>query len=86
MDELEEPRCSPLSRTVKCRDALLHIEIYPDGEGGWYLAVMNEQRVASHWTEPFKTERSALREALKTIREEGPEGFVMETPYKDVLQ
>ena len=86
MDELEEPRCSPLSRTVKCRDALLHIEIYEDGEGGWRLAVTNEQRVTSHWTEPFKTERSALREALRTIREEGPEGFVMETPYKDVLQ
>jgi hypothetical protein len=86
MDELEEPRCSPLIRAVKCRETLLHIEIYEDGEGGWFLAVMNEQRVTNHWTESFKTERSALREALKTIREEGPKGFVMETQYKDVLQ
>ena len=86
MDELEEPRRSPLSRTVKCRAALLHIEIYADGEDGWRLAVTNEQRVTSHWTESFKTEKSALREALKAIREEGPEGFAMETPYKDVLQ
>jgi hypothetical protein len=86
MDEIEEPRYSPLSRTVKCRDALLRIEIYEDGEGVWFLAVTNEQRVTNHWTESFKTERSALREALRTIREEGPEGFAVETPYKDVLQ
>jgi hypothetical protein len=86
MDELEEPGYSPLSRTVKCRNALLHIQIYEDGEGGWSLAVTNEQRVTSYWTESFKTEKAALREALRTIKEEGPEGFVMETPYKDVLQ
>ena len=76
---------SPLSRTVKCQGQLLHIDIYEDGEGGWRLAVTNEQRVTSHWMEPFETERAALKEALKTIREEGPEGFSMETPYLDVL-
>jgi hypothetical protein len=86
MDESEGPKISPLSRTVKSRGALLHIEIYEDGEGGWCLAVINEQRVISHWTESFKSERAALKEAMKAIKEEGPEGFSMEAPYKDVLQ
>jgi hypothetical protein len=85
MDNERESKRSPLSRTVKCQRQLLHIDICGDGEGGWRLAVTNEQRVTSHWTEPFKTERAALKEAMKTIKEEGPEGFTMETPYKDVL-
>jgi len=86
MDDAQDPKMSPLSRTVKCEGQLLHIDIYENGEGGWSLAVSNEQQVTSHWTEPFKTEWAALKAAMKTIKEEGAEGFSMETPYKDVLQ
>ena len=85
MDDVEDPGLSPLSRTVKCKGQLLHIDIFRDHEGGWLLTVTNEQRVTSHWTRSFKTDRAALREALKAIRDESPEGFSMETPYKDVL-
>ena len=85
MDEAEDPNMSPLSRAVKCQGRLLHIDIWKDTEGRWSLAVTNEQRVTSHWTKSFRTDRAALREALKTIKDEGPEGFSMETPYKDVL-
>lgn len=86
MDDEQLPKLSPLSRTVKSQDRLLHIEIYEDGEGGWNLAVTTEQRAACHWTDSFKTERAALRAALKAIREEDPKEFDMETPYKDTLQ
>ena len=86
MSDAQEPKVSSLSRTVKCQGQLLHVDIYEDGEGGWCLAVTNEQRVTSNWAESFKTERAALRAAMKTIKEEGPEGFGMEQPYKDALQ
>jgi len=85
MDNDQGPKLSPLSRTVKCGEQLLEIEIREDGEGGWGLSVTNLQRVTSQWTESFDTEQAALDEAMKTIEEEGPDGFSMETPYKDVL-
>jgi hypothetical protein len=81
-----EPRMSPLSRTVECQGQLLHIDIFEDGEGGWSLAISNEQQVATRWTESFPTEQAALDEAMKTIEEEGPEGFAMDTPYRDTIQ
>lgn len=86
MDDAEDQSMSPLSQTVNCKGQLLHIDIWKDDEGRWSLAVTNEQRVTSHWTKSFKTDQAALKEALKTIKAEGPEGFAMETPYKPVLQ
>ena len=77
-----EPRMSALSRTVRCQGQDLYIDIYEEEGGGWLLAVSNEQGVTSHWTEPFKSEREALKAALKAIKEEGLEGFHMEQPWK----
>jgi hypothetical protein len=86
MDEDREPGVSLLSRTVNHQGALLHIEIYEDGEGRWLLAVTNDDRVTNHWTESFATDREALEEAMKAIKEEGVDGFSMETMYKDLHQ
>jgi hypothetical protein len=85
MSDKQEPEMSPLSRTVHCGGQELYIDIYKDSEGKWALAVTNEQGVTSHWTKQFRSDRSALRAAMKTIREEGLEGFHMEQPYKHEL-
>lgn len=77
-----DPRMSPLSRTVTCEGQELHIDIHEDEDGGWLLAVSNEQGVTSHWTKSFKSERAALKAALKAIEKEGLEGFHMEQPWK----
>ena len=85
MTEDEGLKMSPLCRTVNCEGKELEIFIFEDGEGGWLLEVVNEQGTSTAWTEPFKTDKAALKEALKTIKEEGLEGFKMEQPYKREL-
>ena len=85
MNNGKESKLSPMSRTVKCEGQDLHVDIYEDGEGQWLLAVTNINEVTTHWTEPFKTEWLALKEAMKTIKEEGLEGFHMDQPYKHEL-
>jgi hypothetical protein len=77
-----EQEMSPLSRAVTCEGQELTIDIYRDNEGQWSLAVTNRSGVTSHWTKQFKSDKSVLREAMKTIKEEGLEGFHMEQPYK----
>lgn len=82
MSTEQETEMSPLSQTVTCEGQELCIEIYRDNEGKWSLAVTNHCGVTSHWTKQFTSDKSALKEAMKTIKKEGLEGFHMEQPYK----
>ena len=85
MDHGQEPRVSPLSRTVTCDGQHLEILIFEDGAGKWRLEVINEQGVRTTWIASFKTEKRALNEALRTIKEKGAEDFAMDLPYRNAI-
>jgi hypothetical protein len=87
METGEEPEqgVSLLSRTVQCEGHELHIHIYADDEGEWILEVVNERGDITGWTYPFRTERGALREALKAIREEGLQEFLSDPPWRQPM-
>ena len=82
MEPPSEPKISPLSRTATADGQELEILIYENRDGRWCLEVINHQGVHSTWLEPFKTERGALRAALKAIREDGADDFGMDLSYR----
>ncbi len=71
MNEDYEVKMSHLCQTVSREGKSVRIDIYEDGEGGWLLEVVDEYNNSTVWDDPFKTDESALKEALETIEVEG---------------
>ena len=66
----EEPiagRMSPLCQVVTRAGKTVQIDIYADGEGGWLLEIEDEHQNSTLWNNPFDTDESALREALRFL-------------------
>ena len=71
MSEEYEVKLSHLCQKVTREGKTVQIDIYEDGEGGWLLEVVDEYNNSTVWDDPFKTDESALEEALETIEKEG---------------
>lgn len=62
---------SPLCRTVTDAGHTIQVEIYRGPESAWTLEVVDEFNNSRVWDDQFSTDREALEELLRTIREEG---------------
>jgi uncharacterized protein len=82
MGDREMPTISALSRTITRDGWNLEVAIIKQG-GRWRLEVIDERGTSSVWLKLFKTEQSALDEALRTIEEEGVAAFSESLPYRD---
>ncbi len=71
MNEDYEVKMSTLCQSVSREGKTVQIDIYEDSEGGWLLEVVDEYYNSTVWDDPFKTDESALKEALETIEKEG---------------
>ena len=67
---------SALSRTIREGGTEIHIDIYRLETTDWSLEVVDETGASTVWDDLFPTDRAALDEALKTIREEGIRTFL----------
>ena len=65
------PRESPLSQPITKEGKTVSVEIYEDGNGKWILEVVDEANNSTVWDDPFDSDALALKEALRTIKEEG---------------
>jgi len=74
---------SALSCTVQEDGRALRIEIYRLEATDWSLEVVDEEGTSTVWDDLFPTDREALDEALKAIREEGFIAFTK--TEKDIL-
>jgi hypothetical protein len=62
---------SPLCQSISSGGKSIEVEIYPDGQGGWILEVVDEYNNSTVWDESFATDIAALTEAKKTILSDG---------------
>lgn len=64
------------SREITVDGHTLKIEIYRlEHESKWSLEVVDEDRNSTVWDDLFDTDKVAIDEALKTIKEEGLSAF-----------
>jgi uncharacterized protein len=75
-DDDQNPLHSPLAQSLTRDGKTVQIEIYEDGEGGWLLEVVDEHGNSTVWDDPFRSDRAALDEALRTIEEEGIDSLI----------
>ena len=66
---------SALSRTIREDGTEVRIDIYRLETTDWSLEVVDETGTSTVWDDRFSTDKAALDEALKTIREEGIKHF-----------
>jgi hypothetical protein len=66
---------SALSRTIRDDGTEVRIDIYRLETTDWSLEVVDETGTSTVWDDRFSTDKAALDEALKTIREEGIKHF-----------
>jgi len=70
------PTESPLSQSVTRDGKAVRVDIYGDGEGGWLLEVVDEFGNSTVWDDSFSSDRDALDEALRTIKEDGIDALI----------
>lgn len=67
---------SPLSQEVTRDGVTVKIQIYRlEDENRWALEVEDEEGGSTVWDEEFSTDTEALKEAMKTIDEDGIKSF-----------
>jgi len=71
MNDVQEPKVSPLCQAVIRDGKSVQVNIFEDGHGGWLLEVIDEFNNSTVWDDPFPTDQTAFDEAMKTITEEG---------------
>jgi hypothetical protein len=77
MTEQEQtPDLSPLAQSITRDGKTVRVDIYEDGEGGWFLEVVDEHGNSTAWDASFASDREALDEALKTIDEDGIDSLI----------
>jgi spore coat protein CotH len=54
----------------------IQVEIYRGPDTGWTLEVVDEFNNSRVWDDQFPTDREALDELLRTIREDGIQSLV----------
>jgi hypothetical protein len=76
MNEEYEVKMSPLSKEYSEDGKTVQIYIYENSEGGWILEVTDIYKNSSVWDDNFDTDKDALNEFLRTIKEEGIESLI----------
>ena len=71
-----KPTHSPLTQSLTRDGKTVQIEIYEDGKAGWLLEVIDVHGNSTVWDDPFRSDRDALDEALRTIDEEGIDSLI----------
>lgn len=67
---------SPLSRSVTEKSHTVQVDIYRGLDTDWTLEVVDEFGNSTVWDDTFTSDKAALDEALRTIREEGIESLI----------
>lgn len=68
---------SGLSTTIREGGQDFRVEIFRlEHETAWTLEVVNDKGTSTVWDEPFATDREALDEMRRTLREEGIVAFL----------
>jgi uncharacterized protein len=70
------PKHSPLAQPVTRNGQTVDVEINDDGHGGWLLEVVDAYGNFVVWDEPFRSDRDALDEALRSIDGEGIDSLI----------
>ncbi|PPV04967.1 hypothetical protein XbrCFBP1976_19555 [Xanthomonas bromi] len=67
---------SPLCRSISANGHTVQVEIYRGPDTAWTLEVIDASNTSTVWDDLFATDRAALDEVLRTIRDEGIETLV----------
>ncbi len=54
----------------------VRIDVYPDGEGGWVLEIVDPDWNSSVWDETFATAEEAMRTGVEAVEKEGIGAFI----------
>ncbi len=71
-----EVKMSPLCQEISSGDKTVKVDIYEDGNGGWFLEVVDEHGNSTAWDDSFPTDTAALTEVKKVIMEEGIQALI----------
>jgi hypothetical protein len=80
MENDPTPFLSPLSQQVNRDGQAVRVDIYENGEGGWILEVVDQFNNSTVWDQAFPSDAEALKEAMRTIEEEGIESLIDAPP------
>ena len=69
-------RHSSLEQSLARNGITVHIKIYKNCDVGWTLEVIDERGTSTIWQKKFLSDRDALKQALRTIDDEGIKLFV----------
>ena len=83
MNEDYDVKRSPLSQRIDVEGKFVDVEIYEDGDGGWILEVVDEFNNSTVWDDTFPTDREALDEVKRTIKDEGINSLI--GPFEGTL-
>ncbi len=59
-------------------DKTVRIDVYPDGEGGWILEIVDQDWNSTAWDETFATAEEAMRIGVEAVEKEGIDAFIGE--------
>jgi hypothetical protein len=71
-----EVKMSPLCQEISSADKTVKVDIYEDGNVGWFLEVADEHCNSTAWDDSFPTDTAALTEVKKIIMEEGIQALI----------
>ncbi len=54
----------------------VRIDVYPDGEGGWTLEIVDQDWNSTAWDDPFATAEEALRAGVEAVEKQGIDAFI----------
>ena len=57
-------------------DKTVRIDVYPDGEGGWLLEIVDEDWNSTVWDDPFDTAEEAMKVGVQSVEQEGIDTFI----------
>ena len=73
---------SPLQRQFSSEGKAVEIHIYRSPESGWSLEVVDEFGNSTVWDKEFATDREALDEFLKEVKEDGINAYIGQAPVE----
>ncbi len=76
MNEYPEIKMSPLCQAITSDGQTVQVDIYEGDPGKWILEVVDEFNNSTVWDDQFETDKEALDEVEKTIKEEGIQALI----------
>ena len=71
---------SPLRQIIETEGHRFEVEIFRTGDSDWILEVVDDSNASIVWDEQFKSDRAALEELKRTLREEGAAAILEAQP------